>query len=609
MLEAEDAVAEETENGGVPEPGEAEADGFAALGLSAATLRGVAAAGFEAPTPVQVQAIPVMLAGRDLVAQALTGTGKTAAFGLPMIERIDVEAQKPQALVLAPTRELAIQVAEALYILGRESGLRVVPIYGGQPIDRQLHALRRGAHVIVGTPGRLLDHLRRGSLELSALKLVVLDEADEMLAMGFIEDVETILEALPAERQTALFSATIPPPIAALARRYLRDPHRLAIEPKQRTVSLTRQSYYEVLPAHKVEALSRILDMETPGATITFCRTRREVDELSEALRARGYLAEALHGEMGQPERDRVMRRFREGSSDLLIATDVAARGLDIENVTHVINYDIPWDADAYIHRIGRTGRAGRAGEAITLVSPRERRQLAFIERGVGVRIKPMRLPTAADIAARRRELFKQSIVEQVRAGGLEAFLQTVEELAEEHDAAAVAAAALKLLWEQQKGQVGELGVWGHDGDGERPEIGMTRLFLTLGRRQGLRPGDLVGALKNEAGIPPPEIGAIDIMDNCAFLEVPEALAAPVIAALGQLRLRGRRVRVQRARPGALGAREGEGEPPADPIRPGCPPQGGRSTRPGARWEGTGKRPRPPRGAPPPRRGGKGRAG
>jgi ATP-dependent RNA helicase DeaD len=558
--------------------GQPAADGFAALGLSPVALRGVRAAGFEAPTPIQAQAIPILLAGRDLVGQAQTGTGKTAAFALPMIERLDPDQQAPQALVLTPTRELAIQVAEAIYTLGRDRSLRVLPIYGGQPIDRQLRSLRRGVQVVVGTPGRMLDHLRRGSMDLSHVRLVVLDEADEMLAMGFIEDVEAILQALPAERQTALFSATMPPPIAALSRKYLREPQRLAIEPKQRTVSLTRQTYYEVLPAHKKDALARILDMETPGSTIVFCRTRREVDELGESLRARGYLAESLHGDMGQPERDRVMRRFREGQADLLIATDVAARGLDIESVTHVSNYDIPWDVESYIHRIGRTGRAGRTGDAITLVSPRERRQLSFIERATGVRIQSMRLPTAADIAARRRELFKESVREQVREGDLEAFLITVEELSEEHDATEVAAAALKLLWEQQKGAA--VDVQSMDGDGERAEVGMTRLFLTAGRNQGIRPADLVGAISNEAGIPGEAIGAIDIMDNCAFVEVPEAMAERVIEALGQAKLRGRRVRVHLARADA----EADDMPPSYNARPRC-----RSADPG------GEAPRGPR--------------
>jgi ATP-dependent RNA helicase DeaD len=577
MTDEEMEAPEPRESGSAAgDPDEAPMGGFRALGLSEATLQGVAAAGFEAPTPIQEQAIPVLLSGRDMVAQAQTGTGKTAAFALPMIERLDPEQAIPQALVLAPTRELAIQVAEAIYTLGRNRGLRVLPIYGGQPIDRQLRSLRRGVHVVAGTPGRLLDHLRRGTLDLSTVRFVVLDEADEMLAMGFIEDVEAILEALPEERQTALFSATIPPPIAALSRKYLQQPERVAIEPKQRTVALTRQTYYEVLPAHKVDALSRILDMETPGSTIVFCRTRREVDELAEGLRARGYLAEALHGEMGQPERDRVMGRFRQGQADLLIATDVAARGLDIESVTHVINYDIPWDVESYIHRIGRTGRAGRAGDAITLVSPRERRQLQLIERGTGVRIKPMRLPTAADIAARRRELFKQSVVEQIQEGELESFLLTVEQLSEEHDPAEVAAAALKLLWEQQKGRAVE--VQPMDGDGERPEVGMVRLFLTVGRNQGIRPGDLVGAISNEAGLRGDAIGAIDIMDDCSFVEVPQEAVEAVMLALGQTRLRGRRVRVHIARP--------EAEPSEAP-----------SDDRSARWSG----PRPARRGAPPR--------
>jgi ATP-dependent RNA helicase DeaD len=594
-VETEEEV-ETTEAPEAQQPAVAGTEGFAALGLGEAALRGVTAAGFEAPTPIQQRAIPVMVSGSDLVAQAQTGTGKTAAFALPMVERLDPERPVPQALVLTPTRELAIQVAEAIYTLGGKAGLRVVPIYGGQPIDRQLRSLRRGVHVVVGTPGRLLDHLRRGTLDLSGVRMVVLDEADEMLAMGFIEDVESILQEMPDERQTALFSATMPPPIVALSRKYLRNPQRVAIEAAQRTVALTRQTYYEVLPAHKVDALSRILDMETPGSTIVFCRTRREVDELGEALRARGYMAESLHGEMNQSERDRVMRRFREGQADLLIATDVAARGLDIETVTHVINYDIPWDAESYIHRIGRTGRAGRAGDAITLISPRERRQLFLIERGTGVRIKPMRLPTAADIAARRRELFKESILERVQAGDLEEFLVTVEELSEEHDPAEVAAAALKLLWEQQKGR--SVDVQPLDGDGERPEAGMTRLFLTIGRNQGVRPGDLVGAISNEAGIPGNSIGAIDIMDNCAFVEVPEDVAERVIEALSRTKVRGRRVRVQAARPGlepddlppvdhaprsARGGADRRGAGPREPRRPPSRSQSfrGRSRRPG----------------------------
>jgi ATP-dependent RNA helicase DeaD len=522
---------------------------FEELGLSEAVLKGVEAAGFETPTPIQVRAIPALLAGKDLVAQAQTGTGKTAAFALPLVDRLDPAQGRPQALILCPTRELAVQVSEAIYMLGRSRGFRVLPIYGGQPIDRQLRGLRAGTQIVVGTPGRLLDHLRRGTLDLTSVKTVVLDEADEMLAMGFIEDIELILDALPEERQIGLFSATIPPPIARLATRYLKDPERITIAAEAHTVPQIRQCYYEVLPAHKVDALTRILDMETPGPTIIFCRTKRECDELGEHLRGRGYGAEALHGDLTQAERDRVMRRFRQGQVDLLVATDVAARGLDIETVTHVINYDIPWDAESYTHRIGRTGRAGREGDAITLVSPRERRQLKLIERGIGTRIVPVRLPTAADIAARRRDLFKQSVIAALEDGEFDDFLMTVEELADDYGSSEIAAAALKLLWVQQKNEVAAQETDGSDG--ARPEQGMARLFLTVGREHGLRPTDLVGAIANEAGLPGNAIGAIDIMDRCSFVEVPIEAADRVVKALSRTRLRGHKARIEKAPDGA----------------------------------------------------------
>lgn len=538
-----------------------EAPTFASLGLSPVTLQGVEQAGYETPTPIQVRAIPLLLQGRDLVAQAQTGTGKTAAFALPLIERLDPANSQPQALIVCPTRELAVQVSEAVYSLGRSRGIRSLPVYGGQPIDRQLRGLRAGVQIVVGTPGRLLDHLRRGTLNVGGVTAVVLDEADEMLDMGFIEDIEMILDALPAERQVALFSATIPPPIARLAERYLRDAERISIAPEPQTVPQIRQCYYEVLPARKIDALSRILDMETPGPTIIFCGTKRETDEVAEHLRGRGHLAESLHGDMGQPERERVMRRFRQGQVELLIATDVAARGLDIETVTHVINYDIPWDVESYTHRIGRTGRAGREGDAITLVTPRERRQLKFIERATGARIVPVRLPTAADIATRRRELFKRTVRETLAAGELDEFLITVEELAEDHEPSEVAAAALKLLWAQQKNEVAVEAVDGSDG--ARAEPGMTRLFLTVGRQAGLRPTDLVGAIANEANVPGKEIGAIDIMDHCAFVEVPQEAADRVVRALSRTRLRGRKVRVEKAPEGM----EGFVPPPEPPSR------------------------------------------
>lgn len=536
-----------------PEPDETEPNpgqGFRVLGLSEPVMRAILEAGFEAPTPIQAQAIPVLLEGHDLIGQAQTGTGKTAAFALPLSQMLHPDRSYPQAIILLPTRELCIQVAQETHNLSKYRKLKVVPIYGGQPIDRQFRALSAGAQIVVGTPGRVLDHLRRGTLDLSKVTKVILDEADEMLNMGFLEDVEEILKSAPKERQTALFSATMPPKIAALARDYLNNPQRVAIESKKRTVAQITQSYYEVIPSQKLEALARILDHETPGSTIIFCRTRREVDELGEALQMRGYEAETLHGDMNQSARDRVMNRFRSGQADLLIATDVAARGLDIDQVTHVVNYDIPWDVEAYIHRIGRTGRAGRSGEAITLISPRERYLLRQIERLINTPIRPARVPTASDIAARRREMFKSRLREALSNRAYEGFLMTVEEMTEEgdFDSSQIAAAAMQILWQSQKG-ASEYDIEESEVENERVEAGMTRLFLQIGRMDGIRPGDIVGAIANEAGVPGQAIGAIEIMDRSTFVEVPEAQAACIIEALNQTKLRGKRVNVDIARP------------------------------------------------------------
>jgi ATP-dependent RNA helicase DeaD len=557
------AVEEEIEENVEPE---VQAAAFRALKLSEPTMRAIIEAGFEAPTPIQEQSIPILMAGHDLIGQAQTGTGKTAAFALPMAELLDPAVQHPQAIILLPTRELCIQVAQETHNLSKFSRLRVVPVYGGQPIDRQFRALSFGAHIVVGTPGRVLDHLRRGTLKLGGVKMVVLDEADEMLNMGFLEDVEEILKSAPETRQTALFSATMPPRIAALARTYLRDPQRVTIESKRRTVELVTQTYYEVPPSQKVEALTRILDMESPGSTIMFCRTRRDVDDLGESLQMRGYQAETLHGDMNQTARDRVMARFRSGQADLLIATDVAARGLDIDQVTHVINYDIPWDVEAYIHRIGRTGRAGRTGDAITLVSPRERFQLRQIERYINAPILPARVPTVGDIAARRRELFKDRLRETLAEGNCDGYLVTVGELVEEgkYDAPQIAAAALQMLWQAQKGAE-DYDISAADLPGTQAEQGMTRLFLQIGRQDGVRPGDIVGAIANEAGISGNAIGAIEILDRSTYVEVPENEANRVIEALNRTKLRGKKVYVEIARPRT------EGPPEADrgPRPPG----------------------------------------
>ncbi|GAC1437826.1 MAG: hypothetical protein NVSMB65_12140 [Chloroflexota bacterium] len=401
---------------------------FTELGLSPEILRAVVEVGYEETTPIQEQSIPLLLAGRDIIAQAQTGTGKTAAFALPLLERVDAAQRHPQVLVLAPTRELVVQVAGAVHKLGRYRGVTVAPIYGGQPIERQFRALRHGVHIIVGTPGRLMDHMRRETLSLAQVTTVILDEADEMLNMGFIEDIEFILAQAPADRQTALFSATMPARITALARKYMREPVRVTIEGERLTVAQTRQTYFEVREREKLDALTRILDYETPESVIIFCARKSDVDELGEALLGRGYAAETLHGDLSQVQRDRVMRRFREGAAEVLVATDVAARGLDVAGVSHVINYDIPWDPESYVHRIGRTGRAGRKGEAITLVTPRERRLLSIIERHINKRLKPARLPSMADIAARRRERFRGRILETIEEGSLDSYLAMVDE-------------------------------------------------------------------------------------------------------------------------------------------------------------------------------------
>jgi ATP-dependent RNA helicase DeaD len=538
---------------GAPETEEPLAVSFDDLGLSETLRRAVTDAGFESPTPIQARAIPVLIAGHDLIGQAQTGTGKTAAFTLPLLQRMDTTQRHTQAIVLVPTRELAIQAAGEISKFARNTGLRVVPVYGGQPIDRQFRALHEGAQVVVGTPGRVLDHLRRGTLDLSKGTFCALDEADEMLAFGFIEDIETILAELPKERQTALFSATMPPRILSLTKKFLPNAQRVVIETRRRTVETTNQTYYEVIPGKKPDALARVLDMETPGPTIVFCRTRQETNDLAEDLRLRGYGTEALHGDMGQQERDRVMKRFREGQVDLLIATDVAARGLDIETVTHVINYSLPFDTEQYIHRIGRTGRAGRTGDAITLIEPRERRILRLIEQAIGATIKPARIPTVADVLARRRERFASSLRERLSKGDYDSQLLTVSELSTEFDTTEIAAAALQMLWEETVG--GSL--QGSEerleeqiaAEGERAEPGMTRLFLPLGRQDGLRPGDLVGAIANETGLPGKAVGTIDIFDRTAFVEVPSEHAQNVIEALNRHKLRGRRVRVTVARP------------------------------------------------------------
>ncbi|PZG39715.1 heavy metal transporter, partial [Spongiactinospora gelatinilytica] len=434
---------------------------FADLTLRPELLNALSTLGYEEPTPIQCEAIPPLLDGRDLLGQAATGTGKTAAFALPVLQRIpprDGEGD-PVALVLVPTRELAVQVSEAFHRYGRDLGTRTLPIYGGAPIGRQLQALKRGVDVVIATPGRALDHIARGTLRLGGVRTVVLDEADEMLDMGFADDIEEILQATPEDRQTVLFSATVPPRINGIARRHLRDPIRIEIrrEPAEPgTAPLVRQSAYVVARAYKPAALGRLLDVEAPTAALVFCRTREEVDQLTETLNGRGYRAEALHGGMSQEQRDRVMARLRNGTADLLVATDVAARGLDVEQLTHVVNYNVPSAPESYVHRIGRVGRAGREGVALTLAEPREHRMLKAIERATGQRITVEKMPTVADLHARRLELTRAALEETLLQDDLETYRVVIESLTDEFELMDVALAAVKLTHESGGGSLDE---------------------------------------------------------------------------------------------------------------------------------------------------------
>jgi ATP-dependent RNA helicase DeaD len=435
-------------------------DGFAALGLRDELLAALDDLGYEEPTPIQRETIPILLTGRDLLGQAATGTGKTAAFALPALQMIDASRREPQVLVLVPTRELAVQVSEAMFKYGRELGVKVVPVFGGQPIGRQLQALDRGVHVVVATPGRALDHIGRGSLGLDAIRTVILDEADEMLDMGFTDDIESILQSTPDDRQTVLFSATMPSRITSIAKRYQRNPERITIgrpDSEPGAKALVRQTVYVVQRAHKPSALGRILDIEAPKAALVFCRTRTEVDQLTETMNGRGYRAEALHGGMDQAQRDRVMARLRDGTAELLVATDVAARGLDVDTLTHVVNYDVPSAAESYVHRIGRVGRAGREGVAITLAEPRERRGLENIERLTKQKFEIATVPTVADLRERQIELTVAAVREALSAVDLEDFNAVLHALAGDDSDRNIALAAIKLVHESRGATIDEL--------------------------------------------------------------------------------------------------------------------------------------------------------
>jgi ATP-dependent RNA helicase DeaD len=541
--------------------------GFATLGLAAKLLAAVTALGYEEPTPIQREAIPLLLAGRDLLGQAATGTGKTAAFALPMIQRV-VEnrgsAKSVAGLVLVPTRELAMQVSEAVHRYGRAFGLHVVPVYGGASMQQQIRALDHGAPIVVATPGRALDLINRKALKLQNIQVLVLDEADEMLDMGFAEDLDAILQATPRERQTALFSATMPARIMTIAKRHLRDPARVAIQPEKAaagSIPRVRQLLYSVTRATKPIVLGRVLDVEDPQCALIFCRTRLEVDTLVETLRAHGHRAQALHGGMQQRERDRVMKAFRNGEADLLVATDVAARGLDIEHLSHVVNYDVPAAAEAYVHRIGRTGRAGRAGTAITLAEPREHRLVRSIEQLTRQKMQVAVAPTVADIRARRLDVTRAALRERLVAADFDDVRVVVESLAAEFSLSDIAAAAVKLVQRSQAGEQDDRDLelpapTPGKGKPSRPagkgrpmsRAQMTRLFVGAGRTAGIRPGDLVGAITGEANVGSHLLGAIEIADRYSLVEVPQDMADQIVAALRTSTLRGKRVPVRRDR-------------------------------------------------------------
>ncbi len=511
---------------------------FEDFSLSKETLKSISEIGFEEPTPIQASAIPIILNGMDIIGQAHTGTGKTAAFGIPIVERIK-KNRKPFSIILEPTRELAVQVAEEINKIGKYKKVNVLPVYGGKSIESQIKALRRGVDIIIGTPGRVIDHINRKTISLSDIEIVVLDEADEMLNMGFIDDIETILRSIPEERQTLLFSATMPQPIMNIAKRYMRSPERVKANTKDVVVPKIKQVFYEVREGDKMNALTRLLDVEDPQLAIVFCHTKREVDEVSMKLHQMGYNANALHGDFTQARRDEVMDRFRKGLLDILVATDVAARGLDIQNVTHVINYSIPQNPEGYIHRIGRTGRAGKSGMAITFVTPREYKHLRLIEKAARTTIDRKRLPSVEDVLKAKEKGIVKEISEIIKANRHACYIDVVNELSNFHGFGDIAAAALYAAFGEMKIEQAV----------EYPaKIGMSRLFMTIGKKDRVQVADIVKSIASEANIPYSKIGKIDVFDKFTFVEVPEELAEKVIKSVDDMMVKGKRVKVQQAR-------------------------------------------------------------
>ncbi|MBI5492262.1 MAG: DEAD/DEAH box helicase [Deltaproteobacteria bacterium] len=520
---------------------------FDDLGLSGELLKAVSSMGFEEPTPIQEKTIPALLAGKDVIGQAQTGTGKTAAFGIPIIEKIDRLSNSVQAIILAPTRELAIQAAEEMNKLGKFKRLRAFPVYGGTSIERQIMTLRKGVHIVVGTPGRVLDHIERKTLNLKEVKIAVLDEADEMLDMGFVDDITRILKEIPAERQTLLFSATMPEEILKISKRFMRSPEKIKVQSDTLTAPKISQIFFEVRHDEKVEALSRLIDSDDGGRFLIFCHTKKEADDVSSNLKLRGYGADSMHGDFSQSQREAVLKKFREGKVDVLVATDVAARGLDISDISHVVNYSIPQDPESYVHRIGRTGRAGKAGVAITFVTPREERQLRLIKAVSKADIKRGKLPTNEEIMESRLSGLKDRIEEFIDDKSFDKFLKMAEDLTQEMKPVDALAALLKF--QLQGYEIAEKDGASLDDTGAPP--GMARLFMTIGKEQKVRANDIVNAISRKVNIPPAAIKKVSIFDTFTFVEVPRDSAEKVIEFMHQSIISGRKVTVAPARPRA----------------------------------------------------------
>lgn len=556
---------------------------FEELQLDERIIRAITEMGFEEASPIQAQAIPVVLDGRDMIGQAQTGTGKTAAFGLPLLQKVDPKVKKLQAIVLLPTRELAIQVAEELRRFAKfMHGVKVLPVYGGQDIVRQIRALKDGTQIVVGTPGRVMDHMRRKTVKTDHVHTVVLDEADEMLNMGFLEDMETILSQLPEERQTLMFSATMPQAIAEIARKFQTDPVTVRVIKKELTVPKVTQYYYEVKPKNKVEVMCRLLDLYDPKLSVVFCNTKRQVDELVQALQGRGYFAEGLHGDLKQVQRDRVMENFRKGRTDILVATDVAARGIDVGNVEAVFNYDIPQDDEYYVHRIGRTGRAGREGKAFSLVVGREVYKLRDIQRYCKTKIIPQAIPSLNDITEIKAEKILDQVQETLNDSDLAKVVNILEKklIEEDYTSLDVAAALLKMAMGDDNEDIidnylparslDDLDSFGRGRGRERSRGGrgsrrgatdraavdyvingagehMARLFINIGKAQRVTPGDILGAVAGESGIPGRLVGSIDMYDGYTFVDVPAEYAENVLKAMSHAKIRGKNIHVEKA--------------------------------------------------------------